>query len=86
RLSAHLAFGTISMRSVHQAAELAIEHTADRELAYGLRGFSSRLRWHCHFMQKLEDQPDIEWRNVARSLDGLRPGDGGPWGAEAQAR
>ncbi|MGC7970030.1 hypothetical protein ACP3WE_24705, partial [Salmonella enterica] len=53
RLSAHLAFGTISMRSVHQAAELAIEHTADRELAYGLRGFSSRLRWHCHFMQKL---------------------------------
>jgi deoxyribodipyrimidine photo-lyase len=86
RLSAHLAFGTISMRSVHQATELAIEHTADRELAYGLRGFSSRLRWHCHFMQKLEDQPDIEWRNVARSLDGLRPGDGGPWGAEAQAR
>ncbi len=86
RLSAHLAFGTISMRSVHQATELAIEHSADRELAYGLRGFSSRLRWHCHFMQKLEDQPDIEWRNIARSLDGLRPGDGGPWGQEAQAR
>jgi len=86
RLSAHLAFGTISMRSVHQATELAIEHTADRDLAYALRGFSSRLRWHCHFMQKLEDQPDIEWRNVARSLDGLRPGDGAAWGQEAQAR
>ncbi|HZG19897.1 MAG TPA: FAD-binding domain-containing protein [Herbaspirillum sp.] len=86
RLSAHLAFGTLSMRSVHQATELAIEHTPDRELAYGLRGFSSRLRWHCHFMQKLEDQPDLEWRNIARSLDGLRPGDGGPWGALAQER
>ncbi len=76
RLSAHLAFGTISMRSVHQSTETRIATTADRSLAYDLRGFASRLRWHCHFMQKLEDEPAIEWRNVARSVDGLRPGDG----------
>jgi deoxyribodipyrimidine photo-lyase len=76
RLSAHLAFGTISMRSVHQATEARIAAAPDRNLAYGLRGFASRLRWHCHFMQKLEDEPAIEWRNVARSVDGLRPGDG----------
>jgi deoxyribodipyrimidine photo-lyase len=76
RLSAHLAFGTISMRCVHQATEARIAATADRKLAYALRGFASRLRWHCHFMQKLEDEPAIEWRNVARTVDGLRPGDG----------
>lgn len=76
RLSAHLAFGTISMRCVHQATEARIATTPDREVAYGLRGFASRLRWHCHFMQKLEDEPAIEWRNVARVVDGLRPGDG----------
>ena len=76
RLSAHLAFGTISMRCVHQATEARIAATPDRNLAYALRGFTSRLRWHCHFMQKLEDEPAIEWRNVARSVDGLRPGDG----------
>jgi deoxyribodipyrimidine photo-lyase len=76
RLSAHLAFGTISMRCVHQATEARIASTTDRSLAYALRGFASRLRWHCHFMQKLEDEPAIEWRNVARSVDGLRPGDG----------
>ena len=76
RLSAHLAFGTISMRCVHQATDARIAATADRRLAYGLRGFASRLRWHCHFMQKLEDEPAIEWRNVARTADGLRPGDG----------
>ncbi len=76
RLSAHLAFGTISMRCVHQATEQRIATSPDRSLAYALRGFSSRLRWHCHFMQKLEDEPDIEWRNVARSVDGLRAGDG----------
>ena len=76
RLSAHLAFGTISMRCVHQATEARVAATTDRPLAYALRGFASRLRWHCHFMQKLEDEPAIEWRNVARTVDGLRPGDG----------
>ena len=82
RLSQHLAFGTLSMRTVHQATEAAISsnrrssNTASRELAYGLRGFAGRLRWHCHFMQKLEDEPAIEWRNFARTADGLRPGDG----------
>lgn len=76
RLSVHLAFGTISMRCVHQATEARIASTTDRSLAYALRGFSSRLRWHCHFMQELEDEPAIEFRNVARSVDGLRPGDG----------
>jgi deoxyribodipyrimidine photo-lyase len=76
RLSAHLAFGTISMRCVHQATEARIATAPDRGLAYGLRGFASRLRWHCHFMQKLEDEPAIEFRNVARTADGLRPGDG----------
>jgi deoxyribodipyrimidine photo-lyase len=66
----------VSMRCVHQATEARMAHTPDRELAYGLRGFASRLRWHCHFMQKLEDEPAIEWRNVARAMDGLRAGDG----------
>jgi deoxyribodipyrimidine photo-lyase len=82
RLSAHLAFGTISMRCVHQATEARIQRLAssanntDRPLAHDLRGFASRLRWHCHFMQKLEDEPALEWRNLARSVDGQRAGDG----------
>jgi len=72
RLSPHLAFGTLSMRTVHQATERAIANTPDRSLAYALRGFAGRLRWHCHFMQKLEDEPEIEFHNFARVCDGLR--------------
>jgi deoxyribodipyrimidine photo-lyase len=72
RLSPHLAFGTLSMRTVHQATEVAIRDTPERELAYALRGFAGRLRWHCHFMQKLEDEPNIEFHNFARVCDGLR--------------
>ena len=72
RLSPHLAFGTLSLRTVHQATEVAIAHTPNREMAYALRGFAGRLRWHCHFMQKLESEPDIEFNNFARVCDGLR--------------
>ena len=72
RLSEHLAFGMISMRCVHQATEAAIRSAHDRMLAHALRGFAGRLRWHCHFMQKLEDEPAIEFRNFARACDGLR--------------
>ena len=83
RLSPHLAFGTVSMRRVHQATEAriaALRESAsaeERSFAYALRGFAGRLRWHCHFMQKLEDEPAFEFRNFARSADGLRPGDEG---------
>ena len=89
RLSAYLAFGLLSMRQVHQASEQAItraKQAGDSELAYGLRGFTSRLRWHCHFMQKLEDEPAIEHRNFARIYDGLRAGDGTPLDGAGQAR
>ena len=34
--------------------------------------FAKRLRWHCHFMQKIEDEPAIEFHNIHRGFDGLR--------------
>ena len=83
RLSAHLAFGCISMRTVHQTtvgrvAELrAIERgggEVDRRWFGSLSSFGARLRWHCHFMQKLEDEPRIEFENFSRAFDGLREG------------
>jgi deoxyribodipyrimidine photo-lyase len=93
RLSPHLAFGTVSMRTVHRATEARIAalsasvHPEERRHAHALRGFAGRLRWHCHFMQKLEDEPAIEFRNFARSADGLRPGDDGvPMTEPDQAR
>jgi len=72
RLSPHLAFGTISLRTVHQAVERVIATTQVPALARDLRGFAGRLRWHCHFVQKLESEPTIEFRNFARVCDGLR--------------
>ena len=86
RLSPFLAFGAISMRRVWQASEarrldiaasLATASTP-RERAElkawqrSLKAVQSRLHWHCHFMQKLEDEPAIEFHNMLRAADGLR--------------
>jgi deoxyribodipyrimidine photo-lyase len=35
--------------------------------------FAGRQHWHCHFMQKLEDEPRLEFENLHRAYDGLRP-------------
>ena len=31
------------------------------------------MRWHCHFIQKLEDQPSIETNTLHSSFENLRP-------------
>ncbi|HEU4669507.1 MAG TPA: FAD-binding domain-containing protein [Dyella sp.] len=75
RLSPYLAFGMLSMRQVHQATVAAIAAQEDTGARRALRGFAGRLRWHCHFMQKLESQPALEHRNLARATEGLREGE-----------
>ena len=77
RMSAHLAWGNISMREVFQRSEAkASEIRALKPRPpYWLKSLAAhgkRLRWHCHFIQKLEDQPSLEWQNMHRAMDGLR--------------
>jgi deoxyribodipyrimidine photo-lyase len=91
RLSAHLAWGTLSVREcVHavwrrrtELLALPVEETPVGTLA-SLRSYESRLHWHCHFIQKLESEPVIEFRNVNRAFDGLR--NEGVLNAEEQRR
>jgi deoxyribodipyrimidine photo-lyase len=78
RLSVHLALGTLSMREVWQSTRKRIEslrgtpRTQAGTWLADLKAFEGRLHWHCHFIQKLESQPSIEWRNLSRACDGLR--------------
>lgn len=79
RLSPHLAWGTLSMREVAQATwhrQRALKSAPpDGAVAWrgAMRSFSGRLHWHCHFIQKLEDDPRIEFSNFHHGYDGLRP-------------
>lgn len=74
RLSPYLALGCLGMRETVQATQrqLALLDASETRRRLGLQGFLSRLHWHCHFIQKLESEPEIEWRNMHRGYDGLR--------------
>ena len=77
RLSPHIAWGTVSLREVAQATWQRMRALGDTEDGKSWRGslisFSGRQHWHCHFMQKLEDAPRLEFENLHRAYDGLRP-------------
>jgi deoxyribodipyrimidine photo-lyase len=76
RISAHLAFGCLSMREAYQAALRAQARwrvAGDTPFAQSISSFASRLHWHCHFIQKLEDEPEIERRDLHPAYSGLRP-------------
>ncbi|MGF1561142.1 MAG: FAD-binding domain-containing protein [Geminicoccaceae bacterium] len=78
RLSPHLAWGSLSLREVYQAAQarkLALKGQPGEDAKAwraSLSSFTSRLHWHCHFMQKLEDEPRIEHSNFHRLFDSVR--------------
>lgn len=80
RLSAYLAYGCLSMREVVQATRHALATLPPRaqRQRLGLQAFHSRLYWHCHFIQKLESEPEMEWRNLHRGYDGLRENEWSP--------
>lgn len=74
RLSPYLAYGAITIREVVQATKARqAELTGSRCGWLGsLSSFQSRLAWRDHFIQKLEDQPDIETRCLHSAYAGLR--------------
>lgn len=81
RISPHLAFGTLSMREVFQASEIrnhqvkSMERGKKGKWPSAIKSFSGRLRWHCHFIQKLEDDPRIEFENMHPTYNSLRQDD-----------
>jgi deoxyribodipyrimidine photo-lyase len=84
RISVHLAFGTISLRRVvyelrrRQEELTGRSDPAARDWRQALDSFDSRLHWHSHFTQKLEDAPRIEHESYIPAFDALREDDWDP--------
>jgi deoxyribodipyrimidine photo-lyase len=78
RLSPFLTYGALSMREVAQAAwarqrQLAAERPLGHSVwSRSIRSLIARLHWHCHFIQKLESEPEIETLPFARTYVGMR--------------
>ena len=69
RLSPHIAFGTLSVRSIYQELEKNINNSKYR---WDLYSFKKRLHWHCHFIQKLDTQPSLQHQSMHPDCDNLR--------------
>lgn len=66
RISPYLAYGNISIRMVYQFTMHHFPHASNQR---ALSDFISRLYWHCHFMQKFEDECRMEFENVNKAYD-----------------
>ena len=64
RLSPYLTWGCLSIREVVQAIRKTKKN--------GSKAIDSRLHWHCHFIQKLESEPELENREYHPQMRGIR--------------
>jgi deoxyribodipyrimidine photo-lyase len=69
-LSPHLAFGTVSTRTVYQRTKKRAEELAKQPKAgFSLKAFRDRLRWHDSFTQRLYSHPEIAYTNRFPEFD-----------------
>jgi deoxyribodipyrimidine photo-lyase len=57
RISPYLAWGNLSIRQAYQYVQ---QHPDRARHARAYRAFLTRLKWHCHFIQKFEVECDYE--------------------------
>ena len=70
RLSPHFTYGSISIRQVYQKLNKMLPELNNKKDLYS---FKKRLYWHCHFVQKLHTEPELEFYSMHRMCDDLRP-------------
>lgn len=68
RISPYLSYGNISMRMVYQ---YTMQHYKTSSHKRALSQFISRLHWHCHFIQKFEDECRIEFEPFNKAYLGV---------------
>ena len=75
RLSPHLAWGTISLRTVFSELQKRIKELQENSVRNGwlrsLRAFQSRLYWRDHFIQRLEAFPAMEEKPLNSAYENL---------------
>ena len=72
-LGPHLAFGTISSRTVFQAASKYREKLEYKypKKAFDIATYIDRLRWRDSFTQRLWFHPELSWQNRFPEYDGI---------------
>ena len=61
RLSPYLAWGCLSLREVYQLSDARSKEGFE---PWNISSFQSRLKWHCHFIQKFEMESRMEFEPI----------------------
>jgi deoxyribodipyrimidine photo-lyase len=69
RLSVHLAWGTLTTKQIWHAVKNRLEQLDPKDPTTtrwrnSLQAFLSRLHWRDHFTQRLESEPELEFRSI----------------------
>jgi deoxyribodipyrimidine photo-lyase len=68
RISPYLAWGNLSIRQAYQFVKM---HPNYGKYSRGFKGLLTRLKWHCHFIQKFENECEYETLCVNRAYEEL---------------
>ncbi len=68
-LSPHISWGNITIRQIYQYCKINKKNISAKK---SLNQFMARLKWHCHFIQKFESEPDIEFENLNPAFNNIR--------------
>jgi len=71
RLSPHITYGTISLKEIIESTNNGIKNKSIQDIR-SIYSFKKRLAWHCHFIQKIYDQPDLESKNLHPFFENIR--------------
>jgi len=66
RFSPYITWGCLSIREIYKRADLKNDKNSMM--------FKSRIAWHCHFIQKLEIEPELEFKEFHSYFNNLRRG------------
>ena len=64
RLSPYISWGCLSLKEIFYQANLYKNNNS--------RMLKSRLTWHCHFIQKLESEPELEFQDLHPYFQNIR--------------
>ncbi|MGD7043112.1 deoxyribodipyrimidine photo-lyase/cryptochrome family protein [Jeotgalibacillus proteolyticus] len=72
RLSPYIAWGNLSVRFIVQKTQSTMAKLEDDQHKNHLNMFMSRMHWHCHFIQRIEDDPEITNVTINKAFDEVR--------------
>jgi len=78
RLSPYITYGCLSIKYIYIESYIQIQELrklgteSAKKHVESINLFLARIHWQSHFIQKLEDEPELEFRNLSKNFDVIR--------------